>query len=144
MIAAAALALPGCVSHPVGPARTYAKYEGKATTTAESALSAVVTASLAAEAGGRGNAFGPYLSVLLSEMEETASALEGTFASIQPPGPKADELRQELEAVLSDAVDGLGELRIAVRRGELRRLPEVAEPLTDVVKRLGEFLQAHK
>jgi hypothetical protein len=143
-MAVAALSLAACVSHPVGPARTYSKYEGKAATTAESALSAEVTASLAAEAGGRGNAFGPYLAILISEMEETVSGLEGTFASIQPPGRRADELRQDLDAMLADAVDGLGELRVAVRRGQLRRLPEVAEPLGEVVKRLGEFLQAHK
>jgi hypothetical protein len=48
----------GCVSHPVGPARTFSKYEGKAVTTAEGALSSVETARLAVQVGASGKTFG--------------------------------------------------------------------------------------
>ena len=45
-----AVALSGCVSHPVGPARSFESFTAKANTTAESALSAVETVRLVAEA----------------------------------------------------------------------------------------------
>src|SRR5437588_184085 len=59
-----------CIPHPVGAARTYGKYESKARTTAKSALSNVATVRLAAQIASKGNAFGPYLSVLISDAEE--------------------------------------------------------------------------
>jgi hypothetical protein len=133
-----------CVSHPVGPARSYAKYEGKAVTTAESALSSVETVRLAAEAGSEQHVFGPYLSVLISESEEAATAVQGTFASIQPPSGEADALRGELNDLLSDVVDHLAEVRIVVRRGRVGDLAAAAEPLQDDAAALSAFVEAHK
>ena len=106
-----ALALGGCVAHPVGPARTFGKYEGKARTTAISALSEVQTAKLVAETISRGNAFGPYTAQVLG-------GLAGTFGSIQPPSTRADDVRDDLETIIGDAEDHVAALRIAVRRGE--------------------------
>ena len=68
--AALLIALAACTTHPVGPARTFDAYEGKAVTTAEAALSAAETVRLAAETAGLGHAFGPYLSVLISGQED--------------------------------------------------------------------------
>ncbi|MGZ4154983.1 MAG: hypothetical protein ACXVQ0_10940, partial [Actinomycetota bacterium] len=51
------LGLAGCVA----PARSYGAYEGKAVATAQTALSAVSTAMLAARVGARGDAFAPYV-----------------------------------------------------------------------------------
>src|SRR5204863_1068824 len=90
--AAALIALAACTPHPVGPARTFDKYEGKAVTTAESALSAVQTVRLLIETSDRGHGFGPYLSVSVSDQEESLSGVQGTFVSIQPPNAKADAL----------------------------------------------------
>src|SRR3954463_11110514 len=59
------------VPHPVGPARTYDKYRGKAVTTAESALSAVETAHLTGVNVVRGNAFFPYAALLVGDGEES-------------------------------------------------------------------------
>jgi hypothetical protein len=144
MFMALIVALNGCVSHPVGPARSFGKYEGKARTTAEAALSATETARLAAEAGTRGRAFGPYLSVTISGAEDAASGVEGTFASIQPPDARSDRLRRELNELLSDVVDHLADLRIAVRRGELRELTAVGEPLRADAAGLRRFIEDHK
>ena len=132
-----------CVPHPVGPARTFAKYESKARSTAEAALSAVETVRLAADTAAEDRAFGPYLSVLVSEQEEALSGVQGTFGSIQPPDDQADVLRSELEAILSDALDHVTDVRIAVRRGELTSLEDVANPLNDDVVALEEFLREH-
>jgi hypothetical protein len=141
----AALALgAGCVAHPVGPARTFGKYEGKAVTTAEGALSAVESARLAARTAAEGGAFGPYTGTVISESEEGATSVQGTFDSIQPPGEQADELRSELDGLLSDAVSHLGDLRIAARRGGLGGLDDVARPLMADAEHLRSFIAARR
>jgi hypothetical protein len=137
------LGLGACVPHPVGPARTFAKYEGKATTTAEGALSAVETVRLAAETAGRDHAFGPYLSVLTSEQEESATGVQGTFDSIQPPNDKADQLKDELDELLSNVVDHIGQVRVAIRRGRIDDLPDVAKDLEDDSQKLNDFIEGH-
>jgi hypothetical protein len=144
LLAVAALLGGACVTHPVGPARTFGKYEGKAVTTAESALSGVETVRLAAETGSDDHAFGPYLSVLVSEQEDGLSELQGTFGSIQPPDERADALRDELDAILTDAVGHVTDVRIAVRRGELATLDDTAEPLAADAALLDAFIAEHQ
>jgi hypothetical protein len=134
----------GCVDHPVGPARTFGQYEGTAVTTAEAALSAVATAQLVATTASSGNSFGPYAGTVLGEAEGTASGVQGTFASIQPPGERADDLRDELDQQLGDAVDHQATLRIAARRGQLADLERLAGPLDDDAAALDAFIEAHR
>ena len=131
------------VPHPVGPARTFDKYEGKAVTTAKSVLSNVATVRLAARAGSRDRAFGPYLSVLISDAEESISGVQGTFDSIQPPDDRADGLARELDQVLGDALEHVRDVRVAVRRGELSDLTKTAAPLADDVHKLQRFQEQH-
>ena len=132
------------VPHPVGPARTFDKYRGKAVTTAKSALSSVATVRLAARAGSRDRAFGPYLSVLISDAEASISGVQGTFDSIQPPDERADGLARELDQVLSDALEHVRDVRFAVRRGELPDLAKTAAPLADDVRKLQRFQEQHR
>lgn len=139
----AATLLTGCVSHPVGPARTYGKYEGKAVTTADSARSAVETARLAVVAAVKHHVFGPYLSQVIGDAEDDISAVSGTFASIQPPNGRADRLRGELSQLLSDAEDHVAEVRVAVRRGRIGGLGDVAKPLADDADALQSFAEEH-
>jgi hypothetical protein len=131
------------VPHPVGPARTFDKYEGKATTTAKGVLSNVETVRLAAQAASRGRAFGPYLSVVISDAEDSISGLQGTFAAIQPPDDRGDSLAQDLDSVLSDALEHVREVRVAVRRGELGELAETASPLAEDIDKLRRFQEQH-
>jgi hypothetical protein len=133
-----------CTPHPVGPARTFSAYEGKAVTTAESALSRVETVRLAAQTGDDGNAFGSYLSVLISAQEDSLGATQGTFASIQPPDAAADALRDELGALIDTALDHVATVRIAVRRGQLDGLAAVAAPLADDARSLRAFTDGHR
>ena len=132
-----------CVSHPVGPARTFGKYEGKARTTAEGALSEVQTARLVARTAARDNAFGPYTGLVLSDAEESLGGLASTFGSIQPPDERADKVRSDLGSMINDAEDHVADVRIAARRGELADLGHVAAPLDDDVTALQAFLKAH-
>jgi hypothetical protein len=127
----------------VGPARTFSAFEGKATTTAESALSRVETARLAADAAGDGNAFGSYVSVLISDQEDALSGLQGTFGSIQPPDARSDALRTQLNGLLGEALDHVSRVRIAARRGELDRLPALATPLRNDALMLQRFVEEH-
>jgi hypothetical protein len=137
------LALAACVPHPVGPARSLSKFEGKARTTAKSALSEVETARLAATTAGKGGAYGPYLSVLLSGAEDRLSSVQGTFDSIQPPSDRGDALAQQLDAILGDALSHVRDLRVAARRGEIRQLPQLAAPLADDSANLSGFVETH-
>ena len=138
------LTASSCVAHPVGPARTFGKYEGKAVTTAEGVLSAVETARLVARTASAGNAFGPYVGAVSSEAEESASRLQGTFDSIQPPNAHADSLRDALDDVIGDAVAHLAALRIAVRRGELASAARTGAPLESDARRLNHFIERHQ
>jgi hypothetical protein len=138
------VAVAACSSHPVGPARTFASYEGKATTTAESALSAVETVRLAAGAGADGHATGPYLGEVVSDQEEALSSLQGTFGSIQPPDGRADRLRSELDDLLVASLDHVTDVRVAVRRGELAGLGTTARPLDADADALRSFVEDHR
>ena len=131
------------VPHPVGPARTFDKYRGKAVTTAKSALSSVATVRLAARAGSRDRAFGPYLSVLISDAEASISGVQGTFDSIQPPDVRSDALRARLDTLLSRAIAILARLRIAARRSDLQGLARIAAPLGSLAAELSRFAGAY-
>jgi len=135
--------LGSCVAHPVGPARTFTTYEGKAVTSAEAAQSAVATVQLVASTAAAGKAFGPYTVVAVGEQEEGLSAVEGTFASIQPPDRRADAVRDELGPILTSAVDHVADVRIAARRGDLEDLDRVAAPLQADAAALDAFVARH-
>jgi hypothetical protein len=129
------------VPHPVGPARTDEKYVGKAVTTARAAQSDVATVLLVSDTASRGDAFGPYTALMVSDAEEALSGVQGTFDSIQPPSTAADDTRNELDAMLSEALGHVSEVRIAARRGELTDLAQIARPLRTDARRLDAFVE---
>jgi hypothetical protein len=130
--------LGGCT----GPVRSYAVYESKAGQTAKVVASAVETARLAVEAS-RGKAYGRYLTQVLLDAEEDATAAQGTFDGIQPPDRFADQLRSELDQLLDQATSTLADLRVAARRGHLDELSGLAQPLAKVSRQLDDFARAH-
>lgn len=138
------VAFGGCVAHPVGPARTFDDYQRKARTSAESVLSAVESARLAAAAAEGGKSFGPYATAVITEAEGAASGVQGTFDSIQPPGDAADRLRTELDELLASAAGHLTDLRIAARRGTSDGLRDEARPLVKDAADLRKFLEEHQ
>ena len=138
-----AFGVTACVNHPIGPARTYGSFEGKAVTTAESARSAVETVLLLATTASEGHSFSSYTAVAVSEQEDVLGGLRGTFASIQPPDGEAVALRQELIPILDAAFDDVGDVRIEVRRGHLSELDVIAAPLEQVSTDLQTFIDEH-
>jgi len=143
LVVLAVLVVGACSRHPVGPARTFSTYEGKAVTTAESARSSVETVRLAAEAGQDHGGFGPYLSVLVSDQEDALAGVQDTFRSIQSPNEDGDALGDELDGLLGSALSHVTEVRTALRRGQLAGLRDVASPLVDDSAALKRFVEDH-
>ncbi len=126
---------------PMTSARTKDDYAHKAKDTAESALSSVQTARLAAQVGSRGDAFGPYVSVLLSESETSVTKAQGSFDRVQPPDAWSDRTRAHLGRILNRANDAVSQLRITARRSELGRLARLARPLRAIARELRAFIE---
>jgi len=142
-MAAFATALGACVQ-PVGPARTFDSYERKASDTASTALSAVQTGRLGAQTAKHDDTFAPYLAVLVSEAEDEASSAQTTFDSVQPPSDKSDKLRDDLDPLLTRAVDALSQARIAARRADFDEVAEQEPKLAKSARELDRFLEAHR
>src|SRR3954464_3263629 len=79
----------GCV----GSARGGEDYQHKAVATTEHVLSSVRTVQLAAQIAEQGDAYGPYLSRVISQAEDDADSAATAFDSIQPPSHESDDLR---------------------------------------------------
>ena len=141
------LALPvllvGCVRNQVGSARNPGIYEAKATASAESALSAVSTVQLVAQAASDDKLFGTFASVAVDQQEDAITEIAQTFRSIQPPDDESIAVRDDLGALLDAARDHIAAVRIAVRRGDLAGAGDVAAPLEADAARLEEFAEAH-
>src|SRR4051794_14171626 len=122
------------------PAVARDDYAHKSKDPAESVLSSVQTARLAARVGSRGDAFGPYVSVLLSESEDATARADGSFSRIQPPDRASDLTRARLIRLLDRAASGVSRLRIDARRGELAGLERRSAPLGRLARRLQAFI----
>lgn len=129
----------GCISTPFD----FRAYEAKAVGAAQGVASAVNNARLAVHLAAKGKSYQPYLEVVLREAEQEATAIEGQFDSVQPPGPDSDDLRDELDKMMQSASATLTELRIHVRRGEIQQLVDLARSLNDVSSALDEFQRSH-
>ena len=138
VLLAAALAVAACV----GPSRTDEDFRHKAANTAESVQGVIGTVKIAVGAAAHGHVPAPYLSVVIAAADDDASSIADTFDSVQPPGDTADELRSRLDDVLQQVVSTLDDLRVAVRRGQLRRLPELAQPLQQLNRRLQRIVDS--
>ena len=89
--------------------------------------SAAETALLAVDAARGGKASCRYLAQVLAEAEEDATAAQGTFDAIQPPGRRVDRLRSHLDELLTEATATLTELqRPAAFLADLRSAPPPA------------------
>jgi hypothetical protein len=128
--------------HPTSPTRTFDDYSLKAKDTAESVLSSVETARLAARVGSEGRAFGPYLSVVLSEADRGVGHAQSVFEGIQPPDRHADAVRRRLSRLVDRASERVSGLRIAARRGDIDTLGRRAAPLRRISRELNAFIEA--
>lgn len=137
MCAATLVFLCACV----GPSRTEWDYERKVANSAEAVASAVESALLTVETVQAGKAPPPYVSLRLSESEESVHAVETALGTVEPPDPSLDDLRSEALAVIGDAADVLEELRLAAYRAKLERLPQIATRLEEPLARLRKLME---
>jgi hypothetical protein len=112
-------------------------YQGLARKTAESVASAVATAVIGASQHDR--ATGAYLTVVIESAEKDTLKEQARFDSQQPPVRRDDALRQQLDALLSDAGDGLAKMRIVCHRGDLDSLPQLAHDLRPTLEKLRDL-----
>ncbi|MCZ3387701.1 MAG: hypothetical protein LH645_00945 [Actinomycetia bacterium] len=112
--AVAALTLAGCVS----AAPDDSSFEEKTSTTAAAAASEVATVRLTTQLLIEGHLQQNYAEVTISASEDALSSIAQTFSVVQPPDGAADQLRAQVEAILSDASDAVAEARIASRRDD--------------------------
>jgi hypothetical protein len=140
VVVAAALALAGCV----GPATTAAAYRGKAVHAADAAVSELETVVLTSGAVRDGNMMQAYAETVVSEAEDALSSVQGSFDSIQPPDDTvSDQLRSEVDDLLSAGVGDLSDLRIALRRGGGQEVAQLADALKQTAAKLSAFSEAH-
>lgn len=128
-------ALGGCVGH----SRTTDDYRNKAVSTADQVRSSVETVRLAVQGALDDRAFGAYLSEVISQAEEDATAAVDALMVVQPPNHRSDAVRQEADDVTSAAVQLLSQARIAIRRGDTETLRELVEPLEQASADLAAF-----
>jgi hypothetical protein len=127
----------------VGSARGETDYQKKAVATTEHVRSSVRTVELAVQAAGEDDAFGPYLARVISQAEDDASSALNSFETVQPPSEDADQLRDEVDEIASDAISHLAEARIAIRRGDIESLTDLADVLTRAGDDLEQFGEDH-
>jgi hypothetical protein len=96
-----------------------------------------------AEIASAGKTFGGYAATSASETEDALSATIGTFDSIQPPNSRSQELRDELDALLQDALTHVTDVRLAARRGKFSDMAQLTAALRDSEIVLTEWLEAH-
>jgi hypothetical protein len=133
-----------CVPHPVGPARTYDAYVGKARTTAKGVASDVATVALVAHEGADGRALGTYVASVASDAEAAIGARQDTFASVQPPSEDAGDVGDELDAMLDRAAGDVRDTRVAARRGDGDALAASVPRLEADRRELDEFQARHR
>ncbi|MEP6659218.1 MAG: hypothetical protein ABJD24_04795 [Acidimicrobiales bacterium] len=138
-VALAALLTSACV----GSSRGDTDYQKKAVATTEHVRSSVRTVQLAVQAAGEDDAFGPFLSRVISQAEDDASSALNGFASIQPPSARSDLLRDAVDQAASGAIDLLAKARIAARRNDLGALTMLADSLVRTGDQLEQFAEDH-
>jgi hypothetical protein len=76
--------------------------------------------------------------------EEAFGSIETTFDSIQPPDdPSADQLRNDLDGLLSTGSDGIEQLRILARRDDAAGMAKISAELGRTADDLDRFHEEH-
>ncbi len=132
LVAAVTSLVAGCA----GPTLT----ESALTTQAQSSLEAMVgelrTGELAARTQLAGRSTWRFCDVVVTDAESSGGSVESTFSSRQPPTPASDPLYDRTSQQLSDSVDLLTDLRVAVRRHDTASMRETTRAMAGMSARL--------
>jgi hypothetical protein len=125
------------------PARDFGDYLGKATASADAAISQAETALLAGDLWLRGRLFQHSLAVQLEDAEHAAGdALHG-FASVLPPDHRSVALRAGLEPLLHETADLIARMRFAARHEDIAGFRRLRGALADSARRLESWAAHH-
>jgi hypothetical protein len=128
--------LLACTAACVTPARNDPQYVSKAIAALQAATSNVQTGLLVVRQDRAGKALGPYADEVVTASETALGSISTSFTSVQPPDQHADDVRDSVSDVLSQAEDALGHARIAVRRADKGALADSEQELHSVAEKL--------
>jgi hypothetical protein len=124
-----------------GPSRTNDDFRHKVANTAETFASCVQTGILTAELLLKHRMPVRYAASTVSEVEDDASSAQTTLDSRQPPSQQSDDLRDKADDVFEQALSGLTDLRVAVRRSAIDELPDLIDQLKQSASDLDDLQQ---
>jgi hypothetical protein len=139
LLALAICAAVGCSL----PATTFDAYRSKAIDAAEEVASQARTAILTAQLTRGDRLLPSAIAVQLEDAETAAAGAVESFASVQPPDARADDLRARILPVLEEASDGIARMRFEARRGRVFALSEQSDSLASPTARLEEWVLAN-
>ncbi len=87
------------------------------------------------------SALASYASVLVGDAEDDARGAEQSLSAVQPPDAASDDVRSKTLDVVSDAVDAISAVRVAVRRNDRNAVVLAARPLAGISRQLAELEQ---
>jgi hypothetical protein len=138
LVAAVLLAVSaGCA----GPAVTDDGYRNKAGDTVQTVQSSVASARLAGGLELAGKSGFEVTDTVVSGAESDASSAQDTLASRQPPDAGSRTLYGSIQKALQDGVDGLRDLRVAVRDDDRAGMRDALDALRTAA---GELAKAEK
>jgi hypothetical protein len=116
--------LAGCVT----PATGIDSYRHKAAMSVTAASSEVETARLTVRTVLADRMLKTYADETISGSEQALGAISSAFASVQPP-QDGDQLREDVNSLLTNAEDAVAGARIAVRRSDRNGLEQALNQL---------------
>jgi predicted small secreted protein len=136
LLAVAATTITACA----GPTSDLSDYRHKAANSAEAMASQVQTALLTGQLVLDRRVPLDYAATTASNVDDDASSVEQTFDSRQPPdSAAADDLRDRLDAAMTDATSSISDMRIAIRRGSDADIRAAAQSLKNALPPLQEL-----
>jgi hypothetical protein len=122
------------------PATTFDAYRSKAVDAAEEVASQARTAILTAHLARGDRLLASAIAVQLEDAETATAGAVESFASVQPPDARADDLRARILPVLEEASDAIARMRFEARRGKVSALSELSDSLASPTARLEEWV----
>ncbi len=129
------LLLAGCV----GPTLTASGYRHKVTDTVRTVGSAVASGTYAAQLDLDGRLALAVADTVVSNAEDDADSAQSALDSREPPDDRSLAFGDKARQSIQDAVDGLRELRIAVRRGDRAAIRKAIDDLAGPARQLAEL-----
>lgn len=129
----------GCAT----PALGYQDYLTKTKDTAKALVGVAHSAQLGASAWLDGRATEAFADTLVTHTEDSCGSISTTYGSRQPPDTRSLTLRKQTEPAIQQTCSTIGDLRIALRRGDrqavrqaLHELAASTRPLESLQERL--------